>query len=152
MTAPSKHLITTAPRRTKCERCKRVVLDGIADGMAYRADAIPLNPHGELAARIAGRRAYRVLAGRLVQRDQYDIASDTHRGRPAVAAAHTCAPVDPTHIDPAHIAVFLKLTSDPVPEATPEEDQEQRSLFVISGRFAGARVIAVPAEDLECPF
>lgn len=147
-----QHLITTAPRRTTCERCKRVVLDGIADGMPYRADAIPLNTHGELAALTTGRRLYRILAERLTPRDHYDMASDVRFGRPAVTATHTCTPVDPTHIDPGHIAVFLKLTADPTPEATPEQDQEQASLFVISGRFAGARVIAVEPADLECPF
>lgn len=142
-----QHLVTTAPRRSHCDRCKRVVLDGIADGMAYRTDAIPLNPHGEIAARIDNRRVYRVITGRLYQRDQYDIAADARHGRPPVAATHTCTPIDPSHIDPSHIRVFLALTADPTPEATPDEDRDQHALFVITGAFAGARVTAVTVND-----
>jgi hypothetical protein len=152
MSANGHHLITTTPRRTKCERCKRVVLDGIADGMAYRADAIPLNLHGEVAARLAGRSCYRLLASRLVHRDHNDIATDARRGRPPVAATHTCDPVARNHIDTTHIAAFLKLTAPPTPEATPEEDHEQHCLFILTGAFAGARITAVTVNDDPAPF
>lgn len=147
------HLITTAPRRSTCDRCKRVVLDGIADGMPYRADAIPLNALGEVHARLAGRNCYRLLASRLVHRDHHDIANDTRRGRPPVAAAHSCAPIDPAHVDPAHVAAFVGLTSDPTPVATEAQDVEQHALFILTGALAGTTVIAVPADDdLVPPF
>lgn len=151
MTAPSRHLVTTTPRRATCGRCKRVVLEGIADGMPYRVDALPLTLTGEVHARIAGHMTYRLLTGRLIHRDQYDIALDARTGRPPVAATHTCTPVDPSHIDPTHAATFAALTTEPPATTTDEQDTEQHSLFVLTGAFAGARVIAVPADD-QPPF
>lgn len=151
MIAPSRHLVTTAPRRDTCPRCKRVVLDGLADGWPYRVDALPLTLTGEVQARIAGLMTYRLRAGRLTRRDQYDVALDDRHGRPPVSATHNCAPIDPSHIDPAHIATFAALTAESVPVASDDEAVEQHSLFVITGALAGTRVIAVPADDLP-PF
>lgn len=147
MTASSRHMVTTAPRRSTCNTCRRVVLDGLSDGLPYRVDAAPLNLTGEVAARIAGRMTYRLLTGRFYRRDQYDVALDARTGRPAVTATHTCTPIDPTHIDPSHAPALMQLTADPTPISTDDEDLEQHSLFVITGTFAGAHVIAVPADD-----
>lgn len=138
------HFISTQPKPVPCHRCKRIVLEGIADGGAYQVDAIPLNLLGETTARIHGRSAYRLIAGRLVHRDHYDIAVDVRRGRPPVAATHTCEPIDPRHVDPAHVAAFLRLTAEPAPEPV---EQEQHSLFVITGANAGARITAVTVDD-----
>lgn len=142
-----QHLVTTPPRRSICASCKRVVVDGITDGLAYRIDPAPLNLLGEVTARVAGRNTYRLIAGRPYIREHNDIEGDTRRGRPPVAATHTCTPIDPSHLDPAHVKAFTPLIREPTPEATEDQNQEQNSLFVITGVFAGARVIAVPADD-----
>lgn len=149
-TPNSRHLISTTPRRARCTRCRRTVLDGIDTGVPYRVDAIPLNLHGELAALITGRTSYRVSGQHLTWRDPNNIAADTHRGRPPVCATHSCDPVDPTHLDPTHIHRFTELATE-TPPTTPPKDREQHALFVLTGAFAGARVIAVPADD-QPPF
>lgn len=148
MPAQGLHLITTTPKTGLCHKCRRVVLEGIADGMTYRADAIPLNLTGEVSARLEGRNCYRLIAGRLVYRDHHDIASDDRHGRPAVVATHSCAPIDPSHIDPSHITTFSALATEPVPE---QPEQDQHSLFVITGANAGARLTAVTVDE-PAPF
>lgn len=146
-----RHLVTTPPRRVTCARCRRIVLEGIEMGAPYSVDAIPLNLPGELDARLHGRTTYRVLAGRLALREPTDIAADTSKGRPAVCATHSCTPVNPAHIDPAHAGTFLGLAAEGA-EPTPEQGVEQHAMFVITGKFAGARVTTVPVDDTHPPF
>lgn len=150
--ARTDHLVTTRPRRTTCERCKRVVLDGIADGLPYRADAAPLNTAGELAARLQGRHAYRVINRRLHHRDHHDVANDIRRGRPPVTADHRCTPIDPTHLDPRWIRLFTELVTDPTPVATEDDNTEQHALLILTGAFAGTKVLAIPADHEPPPF
>lgn len=145
-TPNSSHLVTTTPRRATCHRCRRVVLEGVEMGAPYRVDAIPLTLAGELAARLEHRNTYRVLAGRIALREPLDIAADTTRGRPPVCATHSCAPINPSHVDPTHAARFAELAAD-TPKTTPDEEREQHTLFVLTGAFAGAKVIAITDED-----
>lgn len=152
MNAPKRHqhLITTTPRRATCWRCRRVTLEGTEMGAPYRVDAIPLNLHGELDARLHGRNTYRVIAGRLALREPHDIAADTRKGRPPVCATHSCAPVNPHHVDPAHAGTFVALTAEPL-EENPEPAGEQHAMFVLTGRFAGAQLTAIPVDDPDLP-
>lgn len=88
-------------RLDTCPHCHAAIivgLDGHLAALAVRADPLPLDPHGELAARLAGRMTYDLVrtSGRqeLSPRD-YDL---THRPHPVVAA-HTCpGPVPATAI------------------------------------------------------
>lgn len=148
--AASRHLVTTKPRRTTCPRCKRVTLEGVADGLDYQLDPAPITLAAEAQARIAGRMTYRLLAGRFVHRDHYDVARDTTRGRPPVAAAHTCTPLNAGDIELQHVRKFTALIGDPVPPP-PAEEQEQHSLFVLTGPSVGAHLLAVPVDD-PAPF
>ncbi len=150
MIPSSRHLVTTTPRKARCNQCRRTVLDGIEMGAPYRVDAIPITVEGELHARLRGLLTYRILARRIALREALDIAADHTKGRPPVCAVHDCTPVNPGHIDARHVGAFSAITVD-APAETPEQSADQDALFVITGRFAGARVIAVPAAD-DCPF
>ncbi|GEL17662.1 hypothetical protein [Pseudonocardia asaccharolytica] len=152
MSASSRHLVTTAPRRGTCPRCRRVVLEGISDGWPYHVDAIPLNLHGELHARTTGRNSYWLLAGRIYLREAHNIALDARDGRPAVVATHSCEPIQLDHIDPTYVATLAALTADEASKATEPKGQEQNSLFVLTGAFAGAQVTVVPVDDDRPPF
>jgi hypothetical protein len=152
MTTPrSRHLVSTTPRRATCPRCRRTVLDGIDFGTPYRVDAIPLTLTGELAARLEERGTYRLQAERFVRREHLDIAADTERGRPAVCAAHSCAPVNPSHVDAQHVAAFIDLVVEKSP-ASPEKEHEQGALLVLTGAFAGAQVLTIPVDTDTPPF
>jgi hypothetical protein len=115
-------------------------------GAPYCVDAIPLNLPGELDARLNGRNTYRILAGRIALREPDDIAADTRKGRPPVCATHSCAPINPAHIDPNHVATFATLIAE-TPKQTPDETNEQHTMFVLSGELRGTRLIAVTDTD-----
>lgn len=149
-TTPGRHMVTTQPRPGRCPRCRRIVLNGIADGMSYSVDPTPVTLPGEIHHRVAGRMTYRLLAGRFFPRDANDIALDARHGRPPVAPTHTCTRIDPSHIEPKHAPLFAKLTEEIVTvEST--HNPEQYSLLVVSGEKAGMRVVAIPADD-DPPF
>lgn len=102
--------ITSKPKPEPCLRCGRLQLVGLDEGLAYRVEPVPLHAHAELAARIAGRSTYAVIAGRLAYRDQDRITGDRHRGRPPVFATHSCArPTPPVDVDAPHIAAVTRL-------------------------------------------
>jgi hypothetical protein len=114
--------ITSKPKPEQCPRCGRLQLIGHDEGLRYRVEPVPLHAHAELAARLAGRRTYAVIAGQLALRDQDRITGDRRRGRPPVIATHSCArPTPPADVDQAHVAAVTRwlaaLVRKPVTDA-----------------------------------
>jgi hypothetical protein len=143
----SQHLITTRPVARRCPRCRRLHLTGLAEGLPYRVDPTPLTAHAELAARLAGRASYQLVASTLVYRNQWHIAHDLTRGRPPVFADHHChTPVKATDIDPTYLTVVNQFIDycTPKPGITPDLDTEN-ALFLITRRLNG-RVIALTGD------
>ena len=106
----SQHLISTPPNRSWCNNCGRLTLSGLDAGVPYTVDAAPLTLLGEIQARLAGRVTYRLVAGFIWYRELSDIQAG--KSQP-VLAEHSCDPIQPEHVDPAHIAAVLPLTADP---------------------------------------
>jgi hypothetical protein len=146
-----EHFVTTWPRRATCHHCGRLVLDGIAEGHPYRVDPAPLTLAGELAARLAGRLTYWLLAGHVTLRFPEAIAAETLSTRPPVFAAHDCSPLDPTAISLEHITTTNRLIVDKSMEtATQQQDADHDALLTIADVLAG-RVTESP-DDEEPPF
>lgn len=93
-----QHLVTTRAKVGTCPDCRRIVLAGVAEGLMVRLDPQPLNAHGELAARLAGRWTFDLSAtGEIWYRCRFTITVRRHR----VLADHECAlpPPPPEHRD-----------------------------------------------------
>ncbi len=147
-----QHFITTPPMCAPCPRCGRLELTGHAEGLSYRADPVPLTAHAELAARIAGRRTYALIAGQLAYRNPSRIAGD-HRGRPPVFADHRCQqPPAPGHIDTAHLTATTRLITkaSPTPDRPPPVDDIEFDALALFTRELGATAIDRTAE--KAPF
>jgi hypothetical protein len=119
--------ITSRPKPEQCQRCGRLQLIGLDEGVAYRVEPVPLHAHAELAARLAGRNTYAVIAGQLAYRDQDRITGDRRHGRPPVVATHSCVrPTPPGDVDTSHIAtvtaLLAALVRKPVTEPTVQAD------------------------------
>lgn len=107
--SPGEHLITTAPSLTICRKvvekrtgrmCKRPVLAATVGGLDRKVGTETLNDTGELAALLAGRRSYALVAqDYLAPRTVHSILAGPAR-RP-VLADHDCAPIPDHHIEHA---------------------------------------------------
>ena len=59
----------------KCPSCRRVVLQGLDEGLLARVDLAPVDHDGEIKALLTGRWTYSLMPGRwLVHRNQDRIA------------------------------------------------------------------------------
>ncbi|MGH8878473.1 MAG: hypothetical protein ACRD0P_14200 [Stackebrandtia sp.] len=100
----------STPARARLCRCGSPVLEGLAEGVPVRADAVALNADGELDALTTGRRSYVMSRRELVLRDSSrlsipgPVVADhrcdhptpiEHRAPPAPASFHPPRPVDP---------------------------------------------------------
>jgi hypothetical protein len=116
-------------------------LDGIADGLPYRVDPVPLTAVAELRALLAGRLAWKLIGASLTWRTPESIRADTRRGRPIVFADHRCdtAP-EPADVDPTYLPVIRRLLS-----AAPIDtrwSESETTVLVLLGQHLGARVVA----------
>lgn len=153
----TRSFITTRPQCEPCPRCGQLQLTGHAEGLTYRADPVPLTPHGELAARQTGRATYALIADGLTYRNATRIHGDTHRPRPPVLAAHHCQhPPEPQSVDAMHVPAVTRLVQrtqradDTTP--APLTEAESDALFLIT-RELGGRVIAhEPHGGTDAPY
>lgn len=153
----TRSFITTRPQCEPCPRCGQLQLTGHAEGLTYRADPVPLTPHGELAARQTGRATYALIADGLTYRSATRIHGDIHRPRPPVLAAHHCQhPPEPQCVDAAHVPAVTRLVQrtqradDTTP--APLTETESDALFLIT-RELGGRVIAhEPHGSTDAPY
>jgi hypothetical protein len=146
----SQHLITRRPVARRCDRCRRLQLEGIDQGLPYRVEPAPLTPHAELTAMLAGRWSYEIVADGLVYRDHLRITKDITRGRPPVFADHQCDnPATATDIDTTYIGTVTQFiaTCSPRPDIETDPDTEN-ALFLVT-RQLGGRIIAI---DNNPPF
>lgn len=147
----SRHFVTTWPRRTTCPRCRRVVLDGIEEGLPYRIDPVPLTLPGELHAQLTGNRTYWQLANHIVRRTTENITAETPGTRPPVYAWHQCQPPDLIHISAQHIPDTQRLITDKyLQTATPDQDTDQGCLITITDVLNG--YVTESPDDQEVPF
>lgn len=136
-------LATTRPLAAPCPRCHRLQLTGLEEGLPYRVEPAPLHAQAELAARLAGRRTYALIAGRLAYRNPERIRGDAHRGRPPVFADHRCEhPTQPGDVDPTHLDAVHRLlaTVAPRPGEDPAVEADALDLFATE---LGARALVV---------
>ena len=154
----ARSFITTRPQCGPCPRCGQLQLTGHAEGLTYRADPVPLTPHGELAARQTGRATYALIADGLTYRNATRIHGDTHRPRPPALAAHDCThPPEPHRVDTTHVPLVTRLVQraqrrddDQLPASL--TDTESDALFLFA-RELGGRVIAHdPHGGSDAPF
>jgi hypothetical protein len=90
----SDHMITTLPKVRLCH-CGATILFGYAEGLPVRADPIPLNHTGLIAAILTGRGPWRLTRTGLVYLYDYRIADPTIRG--PNLASHQCNAMPPPH-------------------------------------------------------
>lgn len=143
-----RHLVTSSPTVEQCPRCSRLRLVGLADGVPYRVEPVPLHAHAELRALVDGRCTWTVIAGRLAWRSPERIRGDARRGRPVVFADHRCGQLaDPADVDPAHVSAVAGLLcslADNSGFSSPEI-----AAFTALANQLGARVVA---DSDEPPF
>lgn len=142
------YLVTSSPTVEQCPRCSRLRLTGLADGVPYRVDPIPLTAHAELRALVDGGASWCVIAGRLCWRSPEHIRGDARRGRPAVFADHRCAhPVTAADVEPSQVAGVARLLSSLARES--EFSAPEMAAFSALANQLGARVVA---DSDEPPF
>ncbi|MFB9432782.1 hypothetical protein [Streptoalloteichus tenebrarius] len=135
---------TTRPTPTPCPRCGRLHLTGLDEGVPYRVDPAPITLSAELHARLAGRRTYALIAGRLALRTPSRIRGD-HRGRPPVLPAHQCAhPVTPDQVEVDQVVAVARLLAPKrtAPAPVPTSGLEAVALDLLSEHL-GARVMSI---------
>jgi hypothetical protein len=91
-TLMSNHMITTQPKVTLC-RCGATILFGYAEGLPVRADPIPLNQAGLLAAILTQRGPWRLTRTGLVYLYDYRIQDTTIQGPNLIS--HQCDAMPP---------------------------------------------------------
>lgn len=139
------HFVTTSPTSERCGRCGRLRLAGLGDGIPYRVEPVPLNVHGELRVRLAGRRSFRLVAGRLCWRSPESITADNRPGRhrPIVFGDHACAqPATAADVDPTFLPVVARLLAAN-PTGTRWSESETAVIHLL-GEHLDARVLETP--------
>lgn len=138
------HFVSTTPRVGPCPRCQRTILTGVAEGLPFKLDPVPLTARAELFALVADRPCASLIAGRCAWRIPENIRGDTKYGkRSIVFATHSCAhPATAADVDPNHVAAVQRFlaTPEPKPDTPRWTDAELGTLELIT-RKLGARVI-----------
>ena len=99
--------ITTAPSLINCPRCNRPVMAATVRGLDEHLDTAMLNPLGELAALLEGRRTFDLRGDYIGLRNKEKIASGK-RDSPVVAR-HACKDTPPEHMDPAWMEAAIMI-------------------------------------------
>lgn len=142
-----EHLISRRPRCRNCERCGRLQLLGIDEGIPYRVEPLPLTVQAEIKAIIGGRITFGAHVGYVCYRDAGRMSLDVKWGRPPVFATHKChLPATADDIDPrgvdATTAFIAKVIAEQAHRDDPvETEKEVEALFSIADLLAG-RVVA----------
>lgn len=138
------HFVSTAPRAGPCPRCQRIILTGVAEGLPFKLDPVPLTARAELFALVAGRPCASLVADRCAWRIPEHIQGDTKYGkRSIVFATHSCRhPATAADVDPNHVPAVQRFlaTPEPKPDSPRWADAELGTLELIT-RKLGARII-----------
>jgi hypothetical protein len=142
------HFIDRKPRSEPCARCGQLQLLFIDEGIPGRCAPMPLNIHGELAARMAGRRTYGVHGDYLTHRDAFRMRGDATRGRPTVIATHACfEAVRPDWFDTRDSAVreIRRILAMAEKSDRVETAEESNAMLAIAETLGGLVISQEPA-------
>lgn len=132
-------------RLDECPRCHVRQFVGVAEGLPFKVDPIPVTIKGELVARLQERWTYGVNFGirKLFYRDDIRMR---HIPRGAVLADHKCGKELYDHVEIPYIRPINDLVERLKPRE-PEPEILENSIMTIAHVLGGKMI-----DDNDCPF